>query len=198
MRSSLFLLDAAGCNDEAAHAMVAAMNELNGVALEHGEQVDEELWLKELLRLAEQDDRNPRLSGFACAILMERGAISAQQCAAEVSRRLSPGIPAELGAGWFEGLSMRNRYALLSRMSLWEQLNDYIGSLGDDEFVRALVFLRRAFGTFAPREKTMVAELLGELWGVHAGQVEEMLTGELKEEEAKMVDELNDFDFGDI
>lgn len=198
MRSCLFLLDASGCNDEAAHAMVAAMNELNGVALEHGEQVDEGLWLQELLRLAERDDRNPRLSGFACAILMERGAISAQQCAAEVSRRLSPGIPAELGAGWFEGLSMRNRYALLSRMSLWEQLDDYIGSLGDDEFVRALVFLRRAFGTFAPREKTMVAELLGELWGVQAGQAEEILTGELKEEEAKMVDELNDFDFGDI
>lgn len=198
MRSCLFLLDAAGCNDEAANAMVAAMNELNGVALEHGERVDEALWLRELLRLAERDDRNPRLSGFACAILMERGAISAQQCAEEVSRRLSPGIPAELGAGWFEGLAMRNRYALLSRMSLWEQLNDYIGSLGDDEFVRALVFLRRAFATFAPREKAMVAELLGELWGVRADQAEELLTGELKEEEAKMIDELNEFDFEDI
>lgn len=198
MRACLFLLDASGCNDEAANGMVTAMNELNSIALDHHEQVDEQLWLQELLHLAKRDDRNPRLSGFACAILMERNAISAQQCAEEVSRRLSPGIPADLGAGWFEGLSLRNRYALLSRMSLWEQLNDYIVSLEDGEFVRALVFLRRAFSSFAPREKTMIAELLGELWGVHTEQAAEILTGELKEDEAKMIDELNDFDFEDF
>ena len=45
---------------------------------------------------------------------------------------------------------MRNRYGLLSRMSLWEQLNDYINALEDEEFKRALVFLRRAFSTFSP------------------------------------------------
>ncbi|WP_018758341.1 DUF5682 family protein [Paenibacillus terrigena] len=198
MRACLFLLDAAQCNDEAATDMMSAMNELNRISLEHSEQVDESLWLQELLHLSERDDRNPRLSGFACAILMERHAITAQQCAEEVSRRLSPGIPADLGAGWFEGLSQRNRYALLSRQSLWEQLNAYIVSLSDDEFARALVFLRRAFSSFAPREKTMIAELLGELWGVHADQAAEILTGELKEDEVKMIDELNDFDFEDF
>ncbi|MFF2907478.1 DUF5682 family protein [Paenibacillus sp. NPDC057934] len=198
LRGCLFLTDAAGCNDEAATAMTAAMNELNAIALDHDDTVDGELWLQELLHLSERDDRNPRLSGFACAILMERGAITAAECAAEVSRRLSPGIPADLGAGWFEGLSMRNRYGLLSRMSLWEQLNDYINSLQDDEFVRALVFLRRAFSTFSPREKTMIAELLGELWGVNSEQAAEILTGELKEEETKMLDDLNEFDFEDF
>ncbi|KJB87035.1 hypothetical protein AZ66_15360 [Paenibacillus sp. E194] len=197
-RACLFLLDASSCNDEAANTMIIAMNELNSISLDHSERVDEALWLQELQHLAERDDRNPRLCGFACAILMERNVISAQQCAEEVSRRLSPGIPAELGAGWFEGLSMRNRYALLSRMTLWEQLNEYILSLDDSEFVRALVFLRRAFSTFDPREKAMIAELLGELWGVQPEQAEELLMGELKEEEASMIDELNDFDFGDI
>ncbi|MBD8498433.1 DUF5682 family protein [Paenibacillus arenosi] len=198
MRACLFLLDASGCNDEAATSMIVAMNELNSVSLDHSDQVEEALWLQELTKLAERDDRNPRLSGFACAILMERNAISAQQCAEEVSRRLSPGISADIGAGWFEGLSMRNRYALLSRMSLWEQLNDYIESLEDEEFVRALVFLRRAFSTFAPREKVMIAELLGELWGVQAEQVEEVLSAELKEDEANMLQQLNDFDFEDF
>ncbi|MBW4083357.1 DUF5682 family protein [Paenibacillus sp. S150] len=197
-RGSLFLLDASGCNDEAAGRMIVAMNELNGISLDHSGTVDEALWLRELLHLSERDDRNPRLSGFACAILMERGAVSAEEVAAEVSRRLSPGIPADLGAGWFEGLSMRNRYGLLSRMSLWEQLNDYINGLEEDEFKRALVFLRRAFSTFSPREKTLISELLGELWGVDAEQAAEILTGELKEDEAKMLDDLNDFDFGDL
>ncbi|WP_238649885.1 DUF5682 family protein [Paenibacillus piscarius] len=197
-RGCLFLLDASGCNDEAATLMITAMNDLNLISQEHDEIADTALWLQELLQLAQRDDRNPRLSGFACAILMERAAISAGEVAAEVSRRLSPGIPADLGAGWFEGLSMRNRYGLLSRMSLWEQLNDYINALEDEEFKRALVFLRRAFSTFSPREKTMISELLGELWGVNSEQAAEILTGELKEEEAKMLDDLNDFDFDDL
>nr|WP_235918231.1 DUF5682 family protein [Paenibacillus lutrae] len=198
LRACLFLQDASNCSDEAAGAMIVAMGEINGIALDHSEQIDEALWLRELLHLAERDDRNARLSGYSCALLMERNAITAEQCAQEVSRRLSPGIPADLGAGWFEGLSGRNRYALLSRMSLWEQLNEYISSLADDEFVRALVFLRRAFSTFAPREKNMIAEVLGELWGVDTEQAAEVLTGELKEEEAKMIDDLNDFDFEDF
>ncbi|MGM1047968.1 MAG: DUF5682 family protein [Bacillota bacterium] len=198
MRACLFLLDGSQCSDEVSGSMITAINELNSVAIEHAEEVDEELWLQELQHLSERDDRNPRLSGYACAILMERNAISAQQCAEEVSRRLSPGIPADLGAGWFEGMSMRNRYGLLSRLSLWEQLNEYILSLEDDEFTRALVFLRRAFSTFSPKEKTMIAELLGELWGVNSEQAAEILTGDLKEEEVKMIDDLNDFDFEDF
>lgn len=197
-RACLFLVDASHCNDEASGEMLKAMNILNQAATSHSEVIDERLWIQELQHLSERDDCNPRLSGVACSILLERNAMTVQQCAEEVSRRLSPGIPAELGAGWFEGMSMRNRYVLLSRLSLWEQLNEYILSLDDEEFVRALVFLRRAFSTFAPREKTMIAELLGELWGVNTEQAAEILTGELKEAEAKMIEDLNDFDFGDI
>lgn len=197
-RACLYLLDASQCNDEASGDMLKAMNILNQAAIEHSDEVDELLWLQELRHLSERDDCNPRLSGVACSILLERNVMTAQQCSEEVSRRLSPGIPADLGAGWFEGMSMRNRYVLLSRLSLWEQLNTYINSLDDEEFVRALVFLRRAFSTFEPREKTMIAELLGELWGVNTEQVAEILTGELKEAEAKMIEDLNEFDFGDI
>ncbi|MFD0711453.1 DUF5682 family protein [Paenibacillus sp. GCM10027626] len=198
LRACLFLVDACGCNDEASGALLTAINELNQIAQEHHELVDEALWVKELHHLASRDDRNPRLSGYACAILLERGELSVSECAEEVSRRLSPGVPADLGAGWFEGLSMRNRYGLLSRLSLWEQLNEYIAELDDEEFRRALVFLRRAFSSFNSREKTMVAEMLGEIWGVDAETAAEVLTGELKEAEEQMLDDLNDFDFGDL
>ncbi|MCJ8014252.1 DUF5682 family protein [Paenibacillus sp. KQZ6P-2] len=198
MRACLFLYDASQCNDEVAQAMASAMSEMNHIASEHSDEVDERLWLQELSRLSDRDDAHPLLSGLACAILLERSDISAEQCAGEVSRRLSPGIPADLGAGWFEGLAMRNRYALLSRMSLWEQLNEYICTLENEEFVRALVFLRRAFSAFSPKEKTMVAELLGELWGANTEQIAEILMDDLKEEEAQMLNELNDFDFEDF
>lgn len=197
-RASLFLVTSCQCNDEVAHEMMKSISELHTIGLDHIEQLDYQLWIEQLTEVMERDDLNAKLSGFACSLLIERNQVSATQLAAEVSRRLSPGVPADLGAGWFEGLSSRNRYMLLSRTSLWEQLHQYIESLEDDDFVRALVFLRRAFSTFSPSEKNMIAELLGELWGVNTEQAAEILTEELKEEEAKMIDDLNDFDFEDF
>ena len=122
VQGTLALFPSANCDNQAAVALMAGMDELNKVALEFHDDVEEPLWLAQLQSLAAADDRSPLLSGYACAILLERGLIANDELAKEVSRRLSPGIPADLGAGWFEGLSKRNRYALLARQPLWEQL----------------------------------------------------------------------------
>ncbi|MNI19902.1 hypothetical protein D3C73_733510 [compost metagenome] len=198
LRGTLLLIDASGCNDEAASGMITAIHALNAISQEHYESVDDQLWLEQLLELASRDNRNAKLSGYAFAILLERNQISNEQCAAEVSRRLSPGIPADLGAGWFEGLSLKNRYALLSRIALWEQLEAYIQSLEEEQFHRSLVFLRRAFSTFENREKAAIAEMMGDIWGFGAEATSELLQQPLSEEEKGKLDELNDFDFGDL
>src|SRR5262249_51248790 len=153
--------------------------------------VNEALWIAELQKLARADHLNPLLSGYACALLVERNLISNEELAKEVSRRLSPGIEADLGAGWFEGLAKRNRYALLTRLALWEQLANYVASLTEDEFKRALVFLRRAFGDFSPSEKNSITENLGEIWGVNKDNISEVLSTELSEQEKKKIDELS-------
>ena len=116
----------------------------------------------------------------------------------EVSRRLSKGVPADLGAGWFEGLTLKNRYGLIARLSLWESLDEYIQSLDDEEFKRALVFLRRAFAGFSPSEKNDIAENLGEIWGVNPQQAAEVLMNAPTEAEQAVLDSLSDFDFDDI
>lgn len=113
----------------------------------------------------------------------------------EVMRRLSFGTPADLGAGWFEGLAMKNRYALIARLSLWESLDAYLESLDDEEFKRALVFLRRAFADFSAREKDEIAENLGEIWNLNGSQVSEAVNAALGQEEMKIVESLDDFDF---
>jgi hypothetical protein len=171
---------------------------MNAVALEHYSLIDEELWVKKLTELSDADDRNPLLSGYACSILLERNLMDGEKLSQEVSRRLSPGIDADLGAGWFEGLSIRNHYALLARMNLWELLDGYVASLDGEQFKRALVFLRRAFGDFAPTEKRRICENLGEIWGVHREEASDLLIRELDEEEQKKLNDLNEFDFDDI
>ncbi len=198
LEGALSLVGAANCDLASAKKMVGGMNELNKVALDYTALIDEALWISELQKLARADHLNPLLSGYACALLVERSLISNEELAKEVSRRLSPGISADLGAGWFEGLAQRNRYALLTRLALWEQLANYVASLTDDEFKRALVFLRRAFGDFSPAEKRSITENLGEVWGGNPDTVSEVLGEELTEKEKKKLDELSDFNFEEL
>lgn len=198
VQGALALHAAAACDNKAAQELVTAIDELNRVSLEHHERVEGELWIAQLRRLSDADDRNPLLSGYACAVLLERGLMATEDLAREVSRRLSPGIPADLGAGWFEGLSMRNRGALLARQSLWIELAGYVQSLDDDQFKRAIVFLRRAFGGFAPHQKRQICENLAEHWGVNADAAKEVLSAPLTETEEKTLGDLNEFNFDDI
>jgi len=198
VQGALALWAAANCDNDAAKRAAVAIEELNTVNLEYSELVDEKLWVDKLKLLADADNRNPLLSGYACAILLERGLASNEDLSREVSRRLSPGISADLGAGWFEGLAKRNRYALLARQPLWEQLAEYIRSLDEEQFRRAVVFLRRAFGDFSPQEKRHIAENLGEHWGAGGELASEMLEQPLSQEEEQKLQDLNEFDFGDL
>ncbi|MDM8543849.1 DUF5682 family protein [Desulfococcaceae bacterium HSG9] len=197
-KGALLLLSAAGCDNLAAKKILKGITALNRTALEYDRLIDEALWIRELAKLSDADYLNPMLSGYACAVLLERNLIENEALAREVSRRLSPGIDADLGAGWFEGLAQKNRYALLARLPLWVQLAEYINALDDVQYSRALVFLRRAFSQFSPLEKRGIAENLGEVWGVSSDSVSEVISLPLTEDEEEAIDDLDDFDFDDL
>lgn len=193
-RACLILESACVCDDTASKTIITAMEQLNSAELAH-DFLDNAEWIKVLNSISERDDLNTKLSGFAAAILLERGSMDTQQLRTEVSRRLSKGIPADLGAGWFEGLAMKNRYALIARLSLWKSLNEYLVTLDDEEFKRALVFLRRAFADFSAAEKDQIAENLGEILGLNGQEVSEVVNAVLDESSQQMIDSLDDFDF---
>lgn len=197
LRACLLLPGACICDDGGAEAITEAMNRLNAASLAH-ESLDGEAWLHALWETAGRDDLNTRCSGFAAAILLERGVMDGKTLSTEVQRRLSRGVPADLGAGWFEGLAMKNRYALIARLSLWESLSRYLDTLDEEEFKRALVFLRRTFADFSPREKSDIAENLGEIWQLDALSVSEAVNAPLDGEAEKLLESLDEFDFGDI
>ncbi len=197
LRACLLLPESCICDDNASREMIHAVSMLNEAALRH-EFLSEEQWLQVVTEIAQRDDLNTKVSGYAAAVLLERGTFTNKELELQVQRRLSRGIPADLGAGWFEGLSMKNRYALITHMSLWESLDGYLDTLDDEEFKRALLFLRRAFADFTAREKSDIAENLGELWQLNPQQVSEIVNAPLTQEAQEMLEELDDFDFGDI
>jgi len=197
LRCCLILSGACACDDSGAKSVAEAMGQLNAAALAHA-FLDNTLWMDALTAVAQRDDLNTKLSGYAAAILLERGAMDGATLNLEVRRRLSRGVPADLGAGWFEGLAMKNRYALIARLSLWRSLSEYLDSLDDEEFKRALVFLRRAFADFSSLEKDQIAENLGEIWGLNAQQVSETVNAPLLPEAQELLEGLKEFDFDDI
>ena len=197
LRACLTMEDACVCDAKAAPAACQAMDQINLLQLNH-DFLEEERWVNLLHRLSDRDDLNTRCSGFAMAILLERGQADEEALAREVARRLSPGVPADLGAGWFEGLAGKNRYALIARLSLWRHLDEYLSGLDEETFRRALVFLRRAFADFTPSAKNDIAENLGEIWGVNPQQAAEAVMQEPTQAEQELLDELDDFDFENI
>lgn len=195
LRGCLVMFDSAIVDDDNADNFIAAIDWMHTVSQEQFEHIDDELWITKVRDLCDSDSRNAKVSGASAALLMERNLISDEDLGAEVSRRLSAGMPGDLAAMWFEGLCSRNRHVLLSRMSIWNQLDSYLDTLDSEDFRRSLVYLRRAFGTFSPREKNAIIDILADLWKLDAASVGEVLSGELTQEEEKKLDELNDFDF---
>ena len=194
IRASLMLVGESACDDIAAAALTEDIQKIHNVFMVQ-DFLDESLWFDKLTELSNRDDLNTKISGLATAILLDAGKIDEPTLRKEVSRRLSVGMPAELGANWFAGLSMRNHYALIGRLTLWESLSEYLDTLDEEEFRRSAVFLRRAFVEYSAKEKDMIAENLGEIWGLNAQEVSEIINSEIKEVDTEI---LEDFDFGDF
>lgn len=194
IRASLMLVGESACDDIAAATLADDIQKIHSVFMMQ-DFLDESFWLDKLIELSNRDDLNTKISGLATAILLDAGKIDEPTLRMEVSRRLSMGMPAELGANWFAGLSMRNHYVLIGRLTLWESLSEYLDTLDEEEFRRSAVFLRRAFVEYSAKEKDMIAENLGEIWGLNAQAVSEIINSEIKEVDTEI---LEDFDFGDF
>ena len=194
IRAALILAGESACDDMAAVILVEDIQSIHNVFVLH-DFLDKDLWFDKLMEVSNRDDLNTKISGLATAILLDTGKTDENTLRIEVTRRLSAGMPAELGANWFAGLSIRNHYALIGRLTLWESLSEYMDSLDEEEFRRSLVFLRRAFVDYSSKEKDMIAENLGEIWGLNAAVVSEIINSEVKEVDTEI---LEDFDFGDF
>lgn len=193
-KATLTLLDSASCSDEAAQKIVKSMKTIQHVSNEHYKHVQSTEWERVIRELAKRDDKNPKLSGYAFSILLGRNKLTDEEISEAVSRRLSPGIPADIGAGWFEGVADTNNYILLSKKIFWESLSKYIESLDAEQFLRAVVFLRRALYELAPRDKQKIAEILKDVWKVKSDKLEETLLDNLDQDDSAL-DELKDMEF---
>jgi len=197
LKFCLQLNTASVCDRNASSEIVKAIAVVSD-SVNANDFLESEKFISVLSELSDSDYVNPLISGFACALLTEKGNISNEKLSELISRRLSKGTPANEGALWFEGLSKRNRRSLIGRLSLWEKLCGFIEGLDDEEFKPVLVSLRRTFSDFSPSEKNDIAENIGEILGTGKQETAEIIVADITEEEQQSIDELDDFDFDDI
>ena len=197
LRFCLCMPSAVVCDRNGAEQLIISIAAVNDACLAH-DFLDADRFVTLLSDIADNNFANPLLSGYACAVLTERGKISPEKLSELISRRLSAGTPPAEAAMWFEGLARRNRRSLISRLSVWEKLCNFVASLDDDEFKPVLVALRRTFSDFSPAEKSDIAENIGEVLGISREAAAEFVTMQLSGDEQQSIDELDDFDFGDI
>lgn len=184
------------CDRPAAEQLITVISAVNDACIAH-DFLDGSRFTSLLSEISDNNFASPLISGFCCAVLMERGLIAAGMLSELIARRLSPGFAAE-GALWFEGFSKKNRRALISRLSVWEKLCDFTAGLSDEEFKPVLVCLRRTFSEFTPAERSDIAENIGEVLGISKQSAAEFVTGGLTGQEQQDISSLDDFDFGDI
>jgi Family of unknown function (DUF5682) len=187
LRASLMAPSAARCAEDAAKSVGGALANVQAVALlgeEAAGPLDEDRFTRALDAIADDELASSHVAGVSCALLLERGLISDDVLDQRIARRICPGADPGDGAGFFEGLATRNRYALLSRKSLWARMSEFIESLDDDAFRRAVVALRRAFAAFEAGEARRIVEILSAVWG--GGAKELALAVETKVDEAEL------------
>lgn len=197
LRFCLCLPSAVVCDRNGAELLITSMAAVNDACLAH-EFLDTDRFITLLSDIADNNFANPLLSGYSTALLTERGKISSEKLSELINRRLSAGTPPGEAALWFEGLARRNRRSLISRLSVWEKLCDFVSGLDNEEFKPVLVALRRTFSDFSPAEKSDIAENIGEVLGISKEAAAEFVTMQLSGDEQQSIDELDDFDFGDI
>ncbi|MEW6732416.1 MAG: DUF5682 family protein [Acidobacteriota bacterium] len=205
LRAALLAHSATKCDDEAARATSQAMEQIHFVAfLEGWEDTDQQTpllaidrWIAALNAIADDNICNPYLCGLAAALLLERGLMNDEALERRVAQRISPGMDVAAGAGYFEGLASRNHMALLSRKQLWLAMSDFIESLDDGAFLRAVAGLRRAFASFTIGETRRLATVLAEIWQGDATVLTQAVETKLDAQELeKLAEELGDL--GDL
>ena len=186
LRGTLMSPEAARCADDAASKIGKALANLQSVVLlgEDAGDIDAERWTRALDVIADDELTHAHVAGVACALLLERGVLPDAVLDRRVAKRISPGADPGQGAAFFEGLATRNRYALLSRKSLWSAMSAFIEDLDDDAFRRAVVALRRAFAAFEISEARRIGAILEEVWG--GGGKELMAAIETKVDDAEL------------
>lgn len=146
----------AALDDDGAAAMRTAIESAHrGIAL----MEDAELhgpWYRALASVAADDHLHGDVSGRATRLLLDADEISHDTAAARLSRQLSRATPGRAAAAWLDGFLTGEALLLLHSDELLETVDEWLGSVPDEQFEDLLPLVRRTFSRYQPAERRQI------------------------------------------
>src|SRR5579859_1755695 len=173
-RAALLLPVGAIVGDDEAAKVVSALKLLHELSSRRSD-LDAALLNERLALVADVEGQSesraestvhPTIAGLAATLLLVRGAITQNDLATLMGRRLSGAEEPQRGAQFLEGLLSLNRATLLRSRDIVGWLNFYLQSLSPEAFLHTLPVLRRAMSELSKPETGVLLTTLAQLLGI--------------------------------
>lgn len=148
----------AALDDEAAQTMREAIVATHQALRLLARAALQEEWRPALARIAHLGSCHGLVCGLAARLLFDEQVDSPEQTALRMSQALSVGNDPGPAAAWLEGFLNQSGMVLLHDQQLWAMVDDWLGTLVEEHFMRVLPLLRRAFAAFSAPERRQLGE----------------------------------------
>jgi hypothetical protein len=131
-----------------AHAAVALRDDAE-IALQ---------WRRALEQIAAREGSAALLRGVCSRLLLDDGVLDAAAVATALAYALSTAAEPTAAANWLDGFLNRNAMVLLHDDALFQLVDEWLSSLGDEHFLAVLPLVRRTFAAFEAVERRDLAQ----------------------------------------
>jgi hypothetical protein len=145
-------------NDEAANEIYNRIQNMhNAIGLLQVEEWSNQ-WFEVLYKFADQKGLHGLLAGKACALLLDKRIIDAEETSRRLGLALTLANDPSQAAAWVEGLLKNSGALLIHENILMKVMDEWISKIPADTFTVLLPLLRRTFSTFSPAERRLIGE----------------------------------------
>ncbi|MCP4438177.1 MAG: hypothetical protein GY810_04465 [Aureispira sp.] len=146
-------------DDDSSRAMFQQVLIFNRTLTLLHQDVHLETWYRTLQYLSDIDSVSSLIRGIAVRILLDGQIFEVTEVANSMSFALSKGADIQRSAGWIEGFLHGSGLLLIHNPVLWNIVDQWVSSLGSEDFQRLLPVLRRTFSSFPPPEREKMLQL---------------------------------------
>ncbi len=112
-----------------------------------------EVWRRALQIVSQQQTTHALIAGLCCRLLLDDGALGADDASVALGLQLSRGAEPSRAAAWLEGFLNRNAMVLLHDAKVWSLVDHWLSALSEEHFMAVLPLVRRTFSTFGASER---------------------------------------------
>lgn len=145
-------------DDDAAAAMAARLGAVQAALALVEHPAREEVWPRELLRVAAQPAVAAIVRGRAVRLARDAGHLDADTAGRWMARALSPAVAPADAAGFVEGFLAGSGTLLGHDLALLALVDGWVSGLSNDAFATTVPLLRRTFAEFEPAERRRIGD----------------------------------------